>query len=110
MTSSRVIFLALIFLVIIVLSSNKIADFLKNRFGRYFPTPSAVSVQESNVIVTPTPTQTNGFPVSPTLEYKSDNEKATEIPKTGPSEIMLVVIGGSLVAGTVIKTVSKKLL
>ena len=105
MTSSRLILilLGIIFLVIVMLSSGKIAGTLRERFASFIPnirpaeeiTPSPTHFQEE----TPTPT--------PTVIYGSSTE-TSEIPATGPNEIVWLVLGSSMVAGLSLKKFSSK--
>ena len=102
MSSSRLILviLGLIIIILIVFSSNRIGTYLKSRFAKYFP-----SVQTAKLSVSPTPsiklsitpsqiTQYN----SPSIQYSNTPANTSEIPATGPNEIViaLLVTSGSL--------------
>lgn len=108
MTSSKLIliFLGFIFLIIVILSSNRIAGSLRTRFGKFLP-----SIKRSAETISPTPTPT--FEVkakapTPTVVYGEKIGDSTtipngEIPATGPADLFYIVIGGSLLAGLSLK-------
>lgn len=103
MTSSRLIliFLGFIFLIIIILSSNRIAASLRERFGKFLPTTN------TTVDITPTPTMESeaGTP-TPTLIPETTSTPSGEIPATGPSDLAYFILGGSLIAGLALKRIS----
>ena len=104
MTSSRLIliFLGIIFLIIIILSSGKIAGALRERFASFIPnlkpaeelTPTPTVEME-----TPTPTITLSYP-------RPSSSQSGEIPATGPNNIVWLVLGTSLVTGIGLKKLS----
>jgi hypothetical protein len=110
MSSSRLvlIFLGIILIVIVILSSSRIAGALKSRFGKLIPG------QFAGAVITPTPTP---FQVSPTptktvaSNYSGPTGKSTPnstIPATGPAEVAWVLIGGSGAAGFLLRKFSKR--
>lgn len=103
MTSSRLIliFLGFIFLIIVILSSNRIAGFLRERFGKFLP------ANNTTVETTPTPTSfMEGETPTPTLIPGTTSTPSGEIPSTGPTELAYLILGGSLVVGLAFKKVS----
>lgn len=111
MSSSRLvlIFLGIILIVIVILSSSRIAGALKSRFGKLIP-----GLQFAGTSLTPTPTP---FQVSPTptktvtSNYSGPTGKSTpngSIPATGPAEVVWVLIGGSGAAGFLLRKFSKR--
>ncbi|OGG15634.1 hypothetical protein A3D77_01240 [Candidatus Gottesmanbacteria bacterium RIFCSPHIGHO2_02_FULL_39_11] len=114
MSSSKLvlIFLGIILVVIVILTSNRIAAFLKSRFGNLVP-----PVKFSAVETTPTPTLSltptiyptgtttkGGLAPSPTTK----STPAAQIPSTGPMELAYVLIGGSAAAGFILTRISSK--
>ncbi len=101
MTSSRLIliFLGFIFLIIVILSSSKIAGALRERFGKFLPTAN------TTVETTPTPTIEAETP-TPSLIPGATSTPSGEIPSTGPSELAYFILGGSLIAGLALKRIS----
>lgn len=117
MTSNRVILLilAVIFLIIVILSSKRIADSLRARFGKYLPSPFTIQ-QEAKTSTSPTPAkfaEINQTPI-PTNVNEQPAEKggstATETPKTGPAEYMWFAISGGAAAGLILRKVSQKIM
>lgn len=109
MSSSRaiLIFLAVVFLLIVIFSGSRIADALKKRFGKYIPSPR-VAVQNTTATITPSPTQTPGYPSSEPTIYNANNSEVAEIPQTGPSNIILLVLVSGLTSGLILRQKSKK--
>lgn len=111
MTSSKLIlfFLGFILLIIVIISSNRIADSLRTRLGKYIP-----GIKVAKISPTPRPTIEAETPTStPTIVYGKDKgefarkdistTKGGEIPATGPSEIVYIIMGGSLITGITLK-------
>jgi len=106
MTSTRIIlvFLGFIFLVIIILSSNKIGAALRAKLGKFLP-----SVKPPYEQISPTPTLIPTFTPTPTIQKPNtiSNGKNTtpsnEIPATGPESGVYIVLGGSLILGLTLK-------
>ncbi|OGG00382.1 hypothetical protein A2Y99_00825 [Candidatus Gottesmanbacteria bacterium RBG_13_37_7] len=112
MTSNRLalIFLGFIFLIIVILTSSKIAGFLRTRFARFLPSNLKLTKQ-----ITPTPTPTVKLilqpTIIPTVSLQSASSVGTrnksssngEIPATGPAEISYLVLGGSMLGGFILK-------
>jgi hypothetical protein len=102
MSSTRfiLIFLGFIFIIIVILSSQKIAGGLRERFGGIIPFPKA-----TNEEVTPTPSA-SGFEEettpTPTLILGSSTPSG-EIPATGPAEVAYFILGGSLFLGALLR-------
>lgn len=106
MSSSRIIllFLGFIFIIIVILSSAKIAGGLRARFGKYLPggtITSDISITPEvmpTLTLTPEPTTTapvtnkGGQPVS-------KSSPTSETPATGPAETAWLIISGSLLTG-----------
>jgi hypothetical protein len=121
MSSSKLIlfFIGIILLVVVILSSNKIGSFLRQKFGKIVPTSILPYSQPS-----PTPTKIPVIPTSiiynnsQTFQTQSQNnnnyytKKSTssnQIPATGPEELVWLIIGGSFATGiTLNKFISKK--
>lgn len=118
MSSSRLIliFLGFIFLIIILLSSNRIATALRSRFGKFLP---ALNVSGK---ISPTPTPTMAFKTPtptrlPTITAINQTgrfgggEKGSsptgEIPATGPSEVVWLILTGSAFLGVTLKKLSR---
>lgn len=105
MTSSRLvlIFLGIIFLIIIILSSGRIAGALRSRFASYIPN---IRPAESEIIPTPSLETDSPTPsVTPILSQKSSPN--SEIPATGPNSIIWLILGSSLIAGIILKKAVK---
>ena len=114
MTSSRLIliFLAFIFLIIILLSSNRIATTLRSKFGKMIPSLSPITEN-----ITPTPTFIEETPTptltpTPTVVYgntnKRSNNSTKSIPATGPEDLAWFILGGSFFSGIVLKRITAK--
>lgn len=112
MSSSRLIliFLGFIFLIIVILSSSRIAATLRKSVGNIIP--GAKSTIEN---ITPTPTiKAETITPTPTVIISS-NKGGTiskggitsgEIPATGPNDLLYLVLGGSVAAGIALKKLS----
>ena len=102
MTSSRIILaaLGLFFLVLIVLSSSRIIQSIRNKLGL---NSSKEQIQSSQISVTPSPLDNNiETPTKPvTFEGK-------EIPGTGPLTIVYVLLGGGLFSGVLLRQMTSK--
>lgn len=110
MTSSRLIliFLAFIFLIIVILSSNRISAALRARFAGILPSMNATTED-----ITPTPTTAETPTPTPTIVYgggstKNGASNAKNIPATGPQDFALLVLGGSLFIGVTLTRISAK--
>lgn len=110
MTSSRLIliFLGFIFIIIVILTSSRIAGSLRSRFGGFFPSINTTTMEE----ISPTPTLAEETP-TPTPIISSKQVKVTSTPSgttpaTGPAEIMWILLGGSLVTGLSLRTFSRE--
>lgn len=131
MSSSKLvlIFLGIILVVIVILTSNRIAAFLRSRFGNLVP-PLKFSAVETTPTPTlpptpsifPTGTTTKGglntYPTSNPTEntkggissYPSANSTPMkQIPSTGPEELGFALIGGSAGIGFILKKISSKI-
>lgn len=112
MTSSRLIliFLAFIFLIIIILSSTRISNSLRSRFGNMVP-----SLKPTTDEITPTPTveeQVQTPTPTPTIFYgkTTTNGKIVQnIPATGPADLVWLVLGGSFFTGVTLKKITSKI-
>lgn len=102
MTSSRLIliFLGFIFLIIVILSSGRIAGGLRDRFGKFLPISKTATTE-----VTPTPTIEAETP-TPTIVAGTTSTPSGQIPATGPAELAYFILGGSLIAGLALKRIS----
>lgn len=122
MSSSRLvlIFLGIILVVIVILTSNRIAAFLKSRFGNLVPplkfsavetTPTPSPTPTIRLTLTPTeiPTTTTkgGVKIYPTMPTGKSTPTG-QIPSTGPEELAYVLIGGSAGLGFILKKISSK--
>lgn len=101
MASNRLIliFLGFIFLIIVILSSSRIAGGLRERFGKFLPTTNTTTE------TTPTLTMEAETP-TPTLIPGTTSTPSGEIPATGPAELAYLILGGSLIAGLALKRMS----
>ena len=116
MTSSRLIlvFLGIIFLMIIILSSNRVIKGLRDRIGSFLPvgkpavqktipTPSPTKVMIS---ITPSSTQS---PKAGTVQGEQTTKGGVkQIPSTGATEIAWLAIGGSSLVGYTLRRISRK--
>ncbi|MBI3954912.1 hypothetical protein HY338_00580 [Candidatus Gottesmanbacteria bacterium] len=109
MSSSRIIliFLGFIFIIIVILSSTKIAGALRARFGKFIPggtVTSDISLTPTNIMptITITPKPTNKVSVPSTNkggQPVSKSSPTSETPATGPAETAWLIISGSLLTG-----------
>ncbi len=110
MSSSRIIllFLGFIFIIIVILSSAKIAGGLRARFGKFIPGGTVTS----DISITPSAAPTATLTPKPTVTAPSTNKggqpiskssPASETPATGPRETAWLIISGSLLTGIVIR-------
>lgn len=108
MSSSRIIllFLGFIFIIIVILSSAKIAGGLRQRFGKFIPggtVTSDISITPSimpTVTLTPQPTNKVSAPsTNKGGQPVSKSSPASETPATGPAETAWLIISGSLLTG-----------
>lgn len=117
MTSSKLIliFLAFIFLIIVVLSSSRISGALRTRFGKLMPslnptgeniTPTVTPTIEAET-TTPTPTIVYGGKYN-TTTGTGTTSSATKIPATGPEDLVWLVLGGSFFAGITLKKITSR--
>ncbi|MCJ7740794.1 hypothetical protein MUP32_05800 [Candidatus Microgenomates bacterium] len=127
MSSSRIIlvFLGFIFIVIVILSSGRIAVALRSRLGQFFPFMKSTSLTTPPKI-TPTLTPSAVYKISPTSMpsptlsafYGGQNTTkggqnttkggvtTAEIPATGPNDLLWVILGGSTAIGYSLKKLS----
>lgn len=101
MSSTRfiLIFLGFIFVIIVILSSQKIAGSLRERFGGIIPFPKATTEE-----ITPTPSPIiEEITPTPTTITVGSSTPSDEIPATGPSEVVYLLLGGSFLLGTFFK-------
>ncbi len=123
MSSSRIllVFLGFIFIVIVILSSGRIAAALRSRLGQFFPFIKSTSLTTPpNITPTITPSVINKISPTPTPSAFYGGQNTTnsgqnttkggittsEIPATGPNELTWVILGGSGVIGYSIKKLS----
>lgn len=114
MTSSRLIliFLAFIFLIIILLSSNRIASTLRAKFSKFIPSLSPITdnITPTPTIIEETPTPT--LTPTPTIVYgntnKRPNNSTKNIPATGPADLAWLILGGSFLSGITLKKIFGK--
>lgn len=114
MTSSRLIliFLGFIFFIIVVLSSNRIASFLRSKFGSLIPPlkPTTEEITPTPILggVTPTPTPTPTSTVGNSRRNSSGAKggQVDTIPATGPAEVAWLLVGGSFLIGVSFKKFS----
>ncbi len=110
MSSSRIIllFLGFIFIIIVILSSAKIASGLRARFGKFIPGGTVTS----DISITPSVVPTVTLTPKPTVAAPSTNKggqpvskssPTSETPATGPAETAWLIISGSLLTGIVIR-------
>lgn len=122
MTSSKfiLIFLGFIFVVVVLLTSNRIAGALRDRFGKLIPPLSFLSAADTTPTPVPSPTvYVSRFPTgtasSGTTTTKgglvnTPEAKSTptgETPATGPETFIYLLLGGSFLAGSLLKKQSK---
>lgn len=114
MSSTRtiLIFLGFIFLIIVIISSGKIAGALRDRLGKIIPgftlssgvklTPTVTPTKSSAPTVTPTPTSQ--------AKYQSNAKSSVsgEIPATGPESFSYILISASLLGGIYLKRFAKR--
>ncbi len=106
MSSNRLIliFLGFIFVIVIILTSNKITASLRQRFGNILPTPKVTTEEitptpiEEAITLTPTPTFFSG----------SSSTPSNEIPATGPNDFMWFILGISLITGLTLRNIKTK--
>lgn len=116
MSSSRLIlvFLGFIFLIIVILTSSQIAGALRSRFGNLIP-----GYKVANERVTPTPTKVTATPtLTPTLGSRinsgtagstySNKSHAAQTPATGPSDLILVLLGSGGGIGLLLRKISQR--
>lgn len=108
MTSNKLIliFLGFIFLIIVILSSSRISQALRSRFGNLVPSlkPTTEDITPTPIFETETPTPT------PTVIYgqKGNTNSAKNIPATGPEDLAWLVLAGSFLTGFTLKRISSK--
>lgn len=132
MTSSRfiLIFLGFIFVIIVLLTSSRIAGALRSRFGKLIPSIFPITASSSptpkisqitpNVLPSPTsyasrfPTGTpKGGSNAPTAQRDapdgaSQSSQTGETPATGPETLLYALLGGSFLTGSLLKRYSKR--
>ncbi|MBI3380245.1 hypothetical protein HY029_05820 [Candidatus Gottesmanbacteria bacterium] len=113
MTSSRLIliFLAFIFLIIVILSSNRISSALRASFGKMIPSlKTSTTVEDASL--TPTPTMETETPTpSPSIIYggrgvRNSTNYTKSMPAAGPEDLVWLILGGSFFAGVTLKKIS----
>ena len=108
----------IIFLIIVILGSNRIATSLRQRFARFLPISSPTPAKEithtpvsfSSLQPTVTPTtpctttnDTTGKSVAGTTSEKGYTGSISEIPATGPNDLAWFMLGGSSLLGVFFK-------
>ncbi|MBM3283255.1 hypothetical protein FJY90_03285 [Candidatus Gottesmanbacteria bacterium] len=115
MTSSKLmlIFLAFIFVIIVVLSSRQIGGALRARFGKYLPPLSPFSQEELTITPSPSliitePTSTPELTATPIGIYEGSQRSGStqQIPATGPENFVWLILGGSFLAGVSLKKIT----
>lgn len=114
MLSNRIIliFLGVIFLIIIILSSQKLSAGLKSRFSgllpivKPVPTVSIEQDLETTPTLTPTPTLSH-FEATNTNQPTQKGGTPSQIPNTGASALSLGIITLMSGAGIILKRISK---
>ncbi len=103
MTSSRLIliFLGFVFVIIVILTSNKITASLRQRFGNILPATKVITEE-----ITPTPIE-EVVTLTPTPTYFTKNSSSPndEIPATGPNDFMWFILGISLITGLTLRNI-----
>lgn len=99
-------------MVIVILTSNRIAGFLKSRFGNVIP-GLKFSAVETTPTPTPRPTEipTKGgiTPGGSTKTYPTGQSTSnSQIPATGPEEFVYLLLAGSAGTGFILKKISSK--
>jgi hypothetical protein len=120
MTSSKLIlfFIGIILLIVVILSSNKIGVFLRDKFGRFLP--SSI-VQTAKISPTPikslTPTINPITTITPNVQVYNNtgvskggiqSSPSNQIPATGPEELVYVIISGSFFTGFAINRLASR--
>lgn len=96
-------------MVIVVASGNRIAQSLRNRFGRLFPQSKV-----SSLTPTPTPISVGSLATTPSKSGQTKGEQtaqmpqAERIPSSGPSDIVYVAIAGSALVGLFAQILTRK--
>jgi hypothetical protein len=121
MSSNRLalLFLGFILIIVLVLSSKRIAGFLRSRFSRFLP--SSITTEEQ---ITPTPTPISSLvditkkgklqkstptPIrSPQIALKKGAPPTGEIPATGPAEVVWMLLGSGAAGGIIIRKLSSR--
>lgn len=101
MTSSRLIliFLGFIFVIIVILTSSRIAGSLRSRFGGFFPTVNTTTTEEISATPPPPAETPAPAPITPPGKEKVTSTPGGTIPATGPPEIMWFLLGASFLSG-----------
>lgn len=101
MTSSRfiLIFLGFIFLIIVLLAGNRIAAGLRAQFGKFLPSTKQTQI-------TPTPTIGELSPTPTLTSSGQGSTSSSEIPATGPENLVWLILGGSLLSGITLKKIT----
>lgn len=79
--------LGIIFLVIVVMSSSRLIDAIRKKTGL-----QKSQISDAQISVTPT-----------LIEEKKVVGVGSEIPSTGPNEVLYLALGGGIAFGTLIK-------
>jgi hypothetical protein len=120
MSSSRIVLflIGVVLLIVVILSSNKIGLFLRDKFNKIAPPSMKIAAGK----ITPTPsTIPNKNILSPTpikntqTSQNSTNSKGGvintdngEIPATGPGEIVWIIMSGSFFSGIALNKIASK--
>src|SRR3989338_6898370 len=116
MTSSRLIliFLGIIFLMIIILSSNRVIKGLRDRIGSILPV-GKTAVQKTTptplptkVMISITPTSTPSPKTGAVSGEQITKGGVKQIPSTGATELAWLVIGGGSLIGLTLRKISRK--
>lgn len=111
MNSSRLIliFLGIIFILIIILSSSRIGGGLKNRLGSLFSRPVTTQVQDTQQLEPiPTISEESKETPTPTTSF-SNNTPPAETPATGAAEMFWITTGSGIMISFFARRKSKNL-
>lgn len=91
--------LGIIFLVIVVMSSSRLIDAIRKKTGL-----QKSQISDAQISMTPTPIEAQ-IEENKAVEVAQNNKqfKGSEIPSTGPNEVLYIVLGGGIAFGTLIK-------
>jgi hypothetical protein len=115
MSSNRLIFLFLgiIFLVIVILTSKQIGTTIRGWVGKYLPiaqfqnlSPTPTPTPTSKI--TPSPTKTAYYPTMTPVASQFTGKKSTpasEIPSTGPDIVTWFLLGSGVGSGMLLRKI-----